>query len=231
MDQIRSMDNTRNVSTALREIEAAAILAVIRVDTAEEAVGATRALLKGGVRGIEITYTIPGAGEVIARLAAACQAGDLDPAMLLGAGSVFTAVQAREAIDAGARFLVSPCLVRDAVEVARERGVTMLAGALTPTEIYAAYSLGADIVKVFPASHFGPRYLQEIHGPMPHIPLLPAGGIDASNAGDWLRAGAVALGAGGRIVDRTAIKNGDWATLTQRAHELMAAVRVAREER
>ncbi len=212
---------------------------MIRVDTAAEAIGATHALLAGGLHGIEITYTIPGATEVIAQLESSrrsalvrgwrsCRDGEANPNMILGAGTVLTASQARAAIDAGARFLVSPALIPEVIEVARERDIAMLPGAFTPTEIQRAHSLGGDIIKVFPASHFGPRYFKELKGPFPSIPLMPAGGIDASNAGDWFRAGAVALGAGGKIVDRAAIKAGDWATLTRRARELMDAVQQAR---
>jgi len=107
----------------------------------------------------------------------------------------------------------------------------MLPGALTPTEIWTAHALGGDIIKVFPASRFGPGYFKDIKGPLPHIPLLPTGGVDAANAGEWIQAGAVALGVGGKLVDRAAIKAGDWDTLTARARELIAAVRAAREEK
>jgi len=217
----------------LEDIKNCGVVAVVRVDSSAEAVGATRALLRGGVRGIEITFTVPDAARVIAevtRAAAAgnfeCDAGDI----LLGAGTVTTAAQAEAALDAGARFLVSPCVVPAVIQTAQARGMAVLPGALTPTEIWTAHTLGGDIIKIFPASRFGPNYFKDIKGPFPHIPLLPTGGIDARNAGDWIKAGAVALGVGGQLVDRAAIKAGEWDILTQRAVELMQAVQIARRE-
>ncbi len=214
----------------VRLIGQCGVVAVVRADSPAEAVGATRALLKGGVRGIEITFTVPGAAEAIAEIAREAEKGNLDDEPLLGAGTVMSREQAREALEAGAQFLVSPCLVPEVIEAAKTAGVAMLPGALTPTEIWTAYQMGGDIIKVFPAARFGPAYFKDIKAPLPHIPLLPTGGVDAQNAGEWIAAGAVALGAGGKLVDKTAIKNGDWETLTVRARELMAAVRAARGE-
>jgi len=215
-------------STVLKEIQACGVVAVVRADSMDEAVGAARALLRGGVRGIEITFTVPGAADTIAHLAREAASGNLEGDLLLGAGTVVSVAQAEAALDAGAQFLVSPCLVPDVIQTAAARGVAMLPGALTPTEIWTAHSLGGDIIKVFPASRFGPAYLKDIKGPFPHIPLLPTGGVDAQNAAEWIKAGAVALGAGGKLVDRDTIKAGDWNLLTVRARELMQAVRAAR---
>jgi 2-dehydro-3-deoxyphosphogluconate aldolase/(4S)-4-hydroxy-2-oxoglutarate aldolase len=217
----------------LEDIRNCGIVAVVRVDSSEEAVGATRALLRGGVRGIEITFTVPDAAQVIAQVARTAAAGDFEcdaGAMLLGAGTVTTVAQAEAALDAGAQFLVSPCVVVEVIHAAQARGAAVLPGALTPTEIWTAHALGGDIIKVFPASRFGPAYLKDIKGPFPHIPLLPTGGIDAQNAGDWIKAGAVALGVGGQLVDRAAIKAGNWDVLTQRATALVQAVHAARGE-
>jgi 2-dehydro-3-deoxyphosphogluconate aldolase/(4S)-4-hydroxy-2-oxoglutarate aldolase len=215
-------------SRIVKEIEACGVVAVVRADSPEEAVGATRALLKGGVRGIEITFTVPGAADVIARLAREAQEGNLEGDALLGAGTVVTEQQANAALDAGASFLVSPCVVPAVIRLGIEHGVAMMSGALTPTEIYTAHSLGSDIIKVFPASRMGPAYFKDIKGPFPHIPLLPTGGVDAANAGEWIKAGAVALGVGGKLVDKDAIRAGDWDTITERARELMRAVQAAR---
>ena len=217
----------------LEAIRSGGIVAVVRVDSAEEALGATRALLRGGVRAIEITFTVPDAARVIARVAGENQFGNLeapDGALLLGAGTVTSAEQARQAIEAGAQYLISPCVVPEVIAVARECGVAMLPGALTPTEIFNAYQMGGDIIKVFPATRMGPSYIKDVSAPLPHIPLLPTGGVDAQNAGEWIKAGAVALGVGGKLVDRAAIKAGDWNVITQRAQELVAAVRAARKE-
>lgn len=214
----------------INDIKACGVVAVVRADSGDEAVQAARALLRGGVRGIEITFTVPGAAETIARLAREAASGNLEGELLLGAGTVLSLEQADAALDAGAEFLVSPCIVGDVIHQAQARGAAMLPGALTPTEIWTAHALGGDIIKVFPASRFGPAYFKDLKGPLPHIPLLPTGGVDAKNAGEWIRAGAVALGVGGKLVDREAIKAGAWDVLTDRARELMQAVRDARGE-
>ena len=216
-------------TTVIQDIQSCGVVAVVRADSADEAIGATRALVKGGVRGIEITFTVPGAAQTIAQLAREATAGNLEGDILLGAGTVLSVEQAEAAVNAGAQFLVSPCLVTEVLHAAQTYGVAMLPGALTPTEIWTAHALGGDIIKVFPASRFGPTYFKDIKGPLPHIPLLPTGGVDAQNAGEWIKAGAVALGVGGKLVDREAIKAGDWDTLTTRARELMEAVRAARQ--
>ncbi len=217
----------------LQAIREGGVVAVVRVDSADEALGATRALLLGGVRAIEITFTVPDAARVIARVAQENAKGNLeapDGELLLGAGTVTSAEQAHQAIEAGAQYLISPCVIPEVIAVARECGVAMLPGALTPTEIFNAYQMGGDIIKVFPATRMGSSYIKDVRAPLPHIPLLPTGGVDAQNAAEWIKAGAVALGVGGKLVDRAAIKAGDWNLITQRAKELVAAVRAAREE-
>ena len=213
----------------LQQIRANGIIAVIRVDSAEAAVNVARAIVAGGIRIVEITYTIPDAGNVIARLVDERARGELDAQLLLGAGTVLAATQAHEAVDAGARFLVSPCVVPAVMSAARERGVVMLPGAFTPTEIHSA-SIGGDIVKVFPASHFGPQYFRDLSGPFPHIPLLPSAGVNIANVGEWFRAGAVAVGIGSSVIDPAAVARGDWPALTERAREFVEAVRRARED-
>jgi 2-dehydro-3-deoxyphosphogluconate aldolase / (4S)-4-hydroxy-2-oxoglutarate aldolase len=213
----------------LDEIRSSGVVAVVRVDSQDEAIGATRALLKGGVRCIEVTFTVPDAANVIARVAQEQQKGNFEQPegkLVLGAGTVTSAAQANAAIDAGAKYLVSPCVVPEVIECAKARGIAMLPGALTPTEVFNAYQLGGDIIKVFPATRMGPSYIKDLRAPLPHIPLLPTGGVDAANAGEWIKAGAVAVG--GKLVDRAAIKAGNWDELTLRAKELIAAVRAAR---
>ena len=216
----------------LEQIRSTGVVAVVRVDSQDEAIGATRALLKGGVCCIEITFTVPDAATVIARVAKENAAGNFespDCSLCLGAGTVTSIEQANAAIDAGALYLVSPCVVPAVIATANARGVAMLPGALTPTEIFNAHQMGGDIIKVFPATKMGPGYLKDLKGPFPKIPLMPTGGVDAANAGEWIKAGAVALGVGGQLVDRAAIKAGNWEVITQRAKELMNAVREARE--
>jgi 2-dehydro-3-deoxyphosphogluconate aldolase / (4S)-4-hydroxy-2-oxoglutarate aldolase len=135
--------------------------------------------------------------------------------------------QVHEAVGAGARFLVSPCVLPEVIDAAQELQVAIIPGAFTPTEIYTAYSLGADIVKIFPAVRFGPEYLKAVRGPLPQIPIMPTSGVDASNVGEWFRAGAVAVGAVGSVFDAALIRKGDWNEITTRARDFMEAVRAA----
>ncbi|MGZ4985668.1 MAG: bifunctional 4-hydroxy-2-oxoglutarate aldolase/2-dehydro-3-deoxy-phosphogluconate aldolase, partial [Chthoniobacterales bacterium] len=123
---------------------------------------------------------------------------------------------------------VSPCVLPEMILAAQERDVVCIPGAFTPTEIYTAYSLGADIVKIFPAIRFGPEYLKAVRGPLPQIPIMPTSGVDISNVAEWFRAGAVAVGAVGSVLDPQLIQNGDWDALTKRAREFIDAVRNAR---
>jgi 2-dehydro-3-deoxyphosphogluconate aldolase/(4S)-4-hydroxy-2-oxoglutarate aldolase len=222
-----------NKQETLQQIAESGVVAVVRVDSEDEAIGATRALLKGGVRCIEITFTVPDAAKVIARVAEENQKGNFESpegSLVLGAGTVTDTVQAQMAVEAGARYFVSPCVVPEVIETAQSLGVAMLPGAFTPTEVFNAFQLGGDIIKVFPATRLGPSYIKDLRAPLPHIPLLPTGGVDAANAGEWIKAGAVALGVGGKLVDRAAIKAGNWDEITNRAQELIRAVRSAREE-
>ena len=207
----------------IREVGAVAIL---RTETSEQALRAAEAAIAGGFRIVEITYGVPDATQVIARLA---RENSTD--LLFGAGTVLTRDQSHAAIDAGAQFLVSPCVIPEMIEVARQRDVAAIPGAFTPTEIYTAWSSGADIVKLFPAVSNGPEYLRTIRGPLPHIPIMPTSGVNIGNVADWFRAGAVGVGAVGSVIDPALVQQGDWAALTKRSREFLDAVRSARESR
>ena len=209
----------RSAAEVTQGIAHCGVVAVVRADTAQQALGAVQAVLAGGVRAVEITFTVPGAEQIIARLA-----GELGSEIYLGAGTVITLEQARQALAAGAEFLVSPACDPEVVSYGLAQGRPFYPGVLTPTEILAARKLGVEVFKIFPASRLGPAYLKDLQGPFPGIKLLPTGGIDAANAADYLRAGAMALGVGGKLVDRAAIQAGDWAALTRTARELMAVV-------
>jgi 2-dehydro-3-deoxyphosphogluconate aldolase/(4S)-4-hydroxy-2-oxoglutarate aldolase len=145
-------------------------------------------------------------------------------------GSVTEPGQAEEAIDAGARFVVRPVLVPEVIEVARERDTVVVPGAYTPTEVFQAHTLGADIVKVFPASLGGPAYLKALLAPMPFLKLLPTGGVNLDTVGDFLRAGAVTLAAGSALVKKSAVADGDWAVITDLARQFREEVEKARAE-
>ena len=198
-------------------------VAVIRTDSIERALSAAEAVIAGGFRAVEITYSFPDATRAIAKLA---ESNESD--FLIGAGTILNRQQVHEAVGAGARFLVSPCVLPEVIDAAHELQIAVIPGAFTPTEIFTAHSLGADIVKIFPAVKFGPEYLKAVRGPLPNIPIMPTSGVDASNVADWFRAGAVAVGAVSSVLDPELIQNGQWNELTKRAREFINAVRAAR---
>jgi 2-dehydro-3-deoxyphosphogluconate aldolase / (4S)-4-hydroxy-2-oxoglutarate aldolase len=208
-------------SAVVERIKTERAVAVIRTDSVERALGAAKAAIDGGFRAIEITFSFPEASRAIEKLA---ENHDL----LVGAGTILTRDHVHEAVAAGARFLVSPCVLPEVIDAAQELKVAIIPGAFTPTEIYSAYSLGADIVKIFPAVKFGPEFLKAVRGPLPQIPIMPTSGVDASNVADWFRAGAVAVGAVSTVFDPALIQKGDWRELTKRARDFMEAVRRAR---
>ena len=206
----------------IARIKAERAVAVIRTDSIERALATADAAVTGGFRAIEITFSFPEASRVIAKLAE-----NNDQGLLIGAGTILTREQVHEAVEAGAKFLVSPCVLPEVIDAAHEHQVAIIPGAFTPTEIYTAYSLGADIVKIFPAVKFGPEYLKAVRGPLSQIPIMPTSGVDASNVAEWFRAGAVAVGAVGSVFDPAQIRNGEWKEITKRAREFMDAVQAA----
>jgi len=208
-----------------RYIERVGIVPVVRAPSPELAVRAADALVAGGVSVLEITMTVPDAVSVLALLSER-----FGERALVGAGTVLNAEQARACLDAGARFIVSPGLDLGTVEAVRARGVAMLPGALTPTEVMAAVKAGADMVKIFPCSALGGApYLRALRGPLPQVKLLPTGGVSLSTAHEYIAAGAVALGVGTELVDTALLSAGKDSELTHRAQQFVAAVRSARE--
>jgi 2-dehydro-3-deoxyphosphogluconate aldolase / (4S)-4-hydroxy-2-oxoglutarate aldolase len=197
------------------------VVAIIRAATTASVEAAVGALVDAGVTCIELTLTMPGAVECIELLAAT-----LDGACI-GAGTVVTPAQARSCIDAGARFLVAPSVVPDVVELANSEGVPCLPGALTPSEIVAAWSSGASAVKLFPARLGGVQYLRDVRAPLPGVPLVPTGGVEIEDVAAYLRAGAIAVGLGSPLF-RDALDGGDLGALAHRARELVDAVRDGR---
>ena len=178
-------------------LSATGVVAVIRSASVDAALACTRALVRGGVTGIEITFSTPGAAEAIA------EARRELPDALVGAGTVLDQASLAAACDAGAAFLVSPHTDEALLDAARERDVPFLPGALTPTEVVRAHRAGAACVKLFPGSAVGPGYVKALRGPLPHIPLMPTGGVDEKNLGEWFAAGVVAVGMGGSLATGT----------------------------
>jgi 2-dehydro-3-deoxyphosphogluconate aldolase/(4S)-4-hydroxy-2-oxoglutarate aldolase len=192
-------------------------LAVIRAPRIDDPVALCRALESGGIRTVEFTFTTPGVEEVIAEAIAG------DHGALVGAGTVTDRRSAESAIAAGARFLVTPGVNDEVAAAAREAGVPFLLGALSPSEVMRAVALGADAVKIFPASLVGPGYLRDLRGPFPQVPFVPSGGVDAANAGAWTAAGALAATAGSSVVSADDVAGADWDAITRRAREFAAA--------
>ncbi len=204
-------------------IRALGAVAVIRIQDPEALLRSVEAFARGGVRAIEVTMTVPGAIEVIARLRT--HFGD---DVVLGVGSVLDAATATRAVEAGARFVVTPVMKADVVAAAHAAGAAAMPGAMTPTECQTAHEAGADVVKVFPADVVGRAFFKAVLAPLPHLRLMPTGGVTLDNAADWLRAGALAVGVGSALVDPVAIAAGDYARLTDHARRLCASVASAR---
>ncbi len=198
-------------------------VAVVRLSDTRRALDAIRAIADGGVTAIELTMTTPGALDLLEDLA-----GWRDADLLLGAGTVLDAEAARRAVGAGAAFVVSPVFVPGLIDEGHRLGVPVLAGAFTPTEIYAAHTAGADLVKVFPADTLGAAHVRGVLAPMPFLRLMPTGGVTPDNVGEWLRAGALAVGLGSSLVDPALVAAGDMAALAARARRVRDAVVEAR---
>ncbi len=201
----------------LERLRAARVVALIRADSADSLVDCARALVAGGLSCIELTMTTPNAIELCARVAREL------PEVTLGLGTVLDAATATEAIRAGARFIVTPAVRPEVIATCRAADVAVLGGALTPTEVHATWEMGADVVKVFPAEFFGPAYIKSLKAPFPTIELMPTGGVTPETIGTFLKNGAFATAAGSALVSPAALKARDWAAITQRAREFVAA--------
>jgi len=212
-----------NKSEVLERVKSLGLLAVIRGPSADLTVQMVEALVKGGVTGIEITYSTPNAEEVVKTLS-----GKFGDSILLGMGTLTKPEQAASAKAAGAHFLVSPICEPELVKAMVGSGLATMAGALTPTEVFQAYSLGVDVVKVFPGSLGGPAYIKALKGPFPYIPMMPTGGVSASNAKDWFAAGVLAVGAGSELCPPALAKEGKFAEISQNAAEFVKIIQSAR---
>jgi 2-dehydro-3-deoxyphosphogluconate aldolase / (4S)-4-hydroxy-2-oxoglutarate aldolase len=213
-----------DVREAVEQLVAGGVVAIIRLPSSEDLVPATEAIRAGGVTAIEFTLTTPGALQALgsARM-------KLGRGILLGVGTVLTADAAREAVRGGAEFLVAPNFNPEVLRVGREAGVPVIPGALTPTEVVQAWEAGASLVKLFPANMLGPRYIKDLQGPLPHIPLLPTGGLSLDNVAAFIQAGAAAVGVGGEMVSKEQLARRAFPEITARARAFVDAVKGARE--
>ncbi len=207
----------------VRRIVSSGIIAIIRSDEAKGLDQVADALAAGGVEAIEFTMTTPGALKVLEECA-----GRDEGARLFGAGTVLDAETARAAILAGARFLVAPTFNPAVISMAHRYDVAVLPGALTPTEMLAAFEAGADLVKLFPATALGPQYVKDVLAPLPQLRLVPVGGVSLDNVTAFIRAGAAAVGVGSNLVDRQCVREGRWVELTEKARRYSEAVQQAR---
>jgi len=207
----------------VKRIEQLGIVAVIRLRDPAKLRAVVDAIVAGGVQALEVTMTVPGAVELIRGLAPTLPEG-----FLLGAGTVIDAPTAHAVIDAGAQFVISPVFRRAVIDACHARGVPAAPGCFTPTEILEAHDAGADIVKVFPATTLGPQYIKDVRAPLPQVRLMPTGGVTPENAGDWIRAGAVAVAAGSSLLDSAAIESGRFEVITANARRFVDNVSAAR---
>ena len=199
------------------------VVAIVCTDDPSQLMRVAEVLRAGGIETFEVTMTVPGALDVIREVSQR-----FGPDLIVGAGTVLDGETARAAILAGAQFIVSPTLSQSVITVTRRYGKVVVPGALSPTEILAAWEAGADIVKVFPIRLGGPRYLRDVLAPLPQVRLMPTGGVNLENAADFIRAGAVAVGIGSALVDKQLLAEGRFDDLTDRARRLVVSIREAR---
>ena len=208
----------------MQRIEVCGVVAIIRANNASELIEVADAIKARGVDIIEVAMTTPNALNVISSVSA-----KYDDEVLVGVGSALDAETARAATLAGAKFVVSPVTKPDFIKMCNRYGTVVMPGAFTPTEILKAWKAGADYVKVFPSSGVGPGYIKDIKAPMPHIPLVSTGGVNLNNAGEFIKAGAAALGVGSALVNNMVIAERLLNLLTEKAKQLVEAVNVAKE--
>ena len=201
----------------LEILERHKIVAIVRLDDLSTARQITEALVEGGIRAIEFTLTNPDAVSTIAAMRQS-----VDATVAIGAGSVIKPDQVRAVADAGAQFVVSPVSKRDVIAACLERELPAMPGAFTPTEIQQAWEWGASVVKVFPANHLGKSYIKDVKAPLPHLRLMPTGGVNADNLREFLDQGAFAVGVGSSLINNDAVADRDWKRLRENAQGYVA---------
>jgi 2-dehydro-3-deoxyphosphogluconate aldolase/(4S)-4-hydroxy-2-oxoglutarate aldolase len=211
-----------NKSVALSKIRTERVIALIRADSPDGLLDCAKALAAGGLTSIEVTMTTPGAIRMLEKATAEL------PDFNYGLGTVLDAATARAGILAGAKFIVTPAVTLDVVETCKTYSIPVFCGALTPTEILTAWRAGADAVKVFPAEFFGAAYIKSVKAPFPQIDMVPTGGVNENNVGDFLKAGSYAVAAGSSLVDGKAFKEKNWSAITAKAKAFAAAVAAAK---
>ena len=213
-----------NKIETLAKIQEAGIVAVVRATSMEQAEKITDACIEGGVAAIELTFTVPHADKLIEAMRAKYSNGEI----IIGAGTVMDAATARIAILAGAEYIVAPYFDPETVKTCNRYGIPSMPGIFTPTEAVAAMECGADVLKVFPGDVAGPAFIKSIKGPIPNAVMMPSGGVDVNNVADWIKAGAIAVGAGSSLT--AGAKTGDYAKITETGKLFVERIKAARAE-
>jgi len=208
----------------LKRIEESGIVAVVRAENSDQALKITEAVKAGGIQAIEITMTVPGAIDVIKRLTETYNNNEI----LIGAGSVLDAETALYCILAGAEYIVGPALNEEVIRLCNRYQKIVMPGAMSVTEVVKAMEAGADVVKIFPATLFGPKIIKAIKGPLPQAPLLPTGGVDVDNVAEWINAGSFAVGVGSSLT--MGAKRGDYKEVAETAKKFIQRIKATREE-
>lgn len=195
------------------------IVAIIRLDDLSSAIDLTLALVEGGIRALEFTLTNSEAVSTIARVRDA-----VDDHVAVGAGSVISVQQVKAVADAGGQFIVSPVTKQDVIQSCVDLSLPTMPGAMTPSEIQQAWEWGADVIKIFPAHHFGAQYIKDVRAPLPHLRLMPTGGIGLHNMQEYIDAGVFGMGLGSSLIDKNAIANQDWEFVTNTAKQFSSLV-------
>ena len=208
----------------IKSLFEAKAVAVVRLADSSKMIKVAEAIYKGGVSAIEITTTVPNAIEVIKNASR-----EIGSYMNVGVGTVLNAETAQQAIDAGAKYVVSPFFKKEILEAAHKNNIPAMPGAFTPTEIQTAYEAGADVIKIFPADVVGMAFFKGVLAPMPYLKLMPTGGVTLTNAGEWIKAGACAVGVGTALLDKKAIAEGNYSILTENAKKLMESIASAKQ--
>ena len=210
------------LTLALKE---SGVVGIIRTERSDDLIEVARALVDGGVRFVEVTMTVPGALEIVKQARQ-----ELDShGIFIGVGTVLDAATARLALLAGASYVISPVTNQEVIETCVRQGVAVMPGAMTPTEILTAWEMGATVVKVFPAGVGGAGFFKDMKGPLPQIDMMPTGGVNTETAGDFIRAGACAVGAGSSLVGPELIRSRDFATMTANARQFVEVVQQAKQ--
>jgi 2-dehydro-3-deoxyphosphogluconate aldolase / (4S)-4-hydroxy-2-oxoglutarate aldolase len=206
----------------LSKIRSEKVVALIRADSPDGLLDCAKALAEGGLTSIELTMTTPGAIRMLEKASSEL------PDFLFGLGTVLDPETARAGILAGAKFIVTPALRPEVITLCRRYSIPVFCGAFTPSEIITAWEAGADCAKIFPAEFFGPAYIKSVKAPFPQVEVMPTGGVNAENVGEFLKAGAFATAAGSSLVEAKALKEKNWAAITAKAKAFAAAVAAAR---